>query len=268
MQYTTHYNLNLPEGTDVVNPLVQDNPNYTAIDTAMYENKQSVIGSATELTAGTVHTITRANTDSNYFRFTATSNWTAGDSMVVDTTPVSVYLSDGTTPDSGAYVINTEVLGILSGSRVTLITSAKTTTLPANVITYDNSSSSLTANDVQTAINELAANSDKRTVAISGDPGNTYADMVTAINTVMSALTANEQRNSYFVMNGLRYEYQSSGRYVCCNPSGTNSNVAITSAILGSGLRAAFIIKSDGTVQYSDMSATAYTGSATVYVRR
>lgn len=123
MTTTTHYGLNIVEGTDVVNPLVQQNPNYISIDTAMYANKQSVIGSGTELTAGTVHTITRSNPDSNYVRFTATSNWTAGDSMIIDSTPVSVYLSDGTSPATGAYVINTEVLILVNGSRVTLLAS-------------------------------------------------------------------------------------------------------------------------------------------------
>lgn len=141
MQYTTHYNLMLPEGGDIVNPLVQQNPNFSDIDAAMFANKQSVVGSATELTAGTVHTITRANTDSNIIRFTATSNWTAGDSMAIDSTPVSVFLSDGTAPGTGAYIINTEVLAILSGTRVTLITSK----------------TGLTASDVDTLIDAALA---------------------------------------------------------------------------------------------------------------
>lgn len=123
MQYTTHFNLNLPEGTDIVNPLVQDNPNYSAIDAAMFANKQAVIGTATEVVSGTVHAITRSNPDSDYFKFTATGNWSAGDSMSVDGTAVSVYLSDGTSPATGAYIINTEVLALLSGTRVTLIIS-------------------------------------------------------------------------------------------------------------------------------------------------
>lgn len=155
MQYTTHYNLNLPEGTDVVNPLVQDNPNYTAIDAAMFANKQAVIGTASEVTSGTAHAITRSNPDSNYFRFTATSNWTAGDTMSVDGVPVSVFLSDGQTPESGAYVINSEVLCLISGSRVTLITSGKQT---AAQTTYANSVSGLSATDVQDAIDEIVSN--------------------------------------------------------------------------------------------------------------
>lgn len=124
MQYTSNYNLITVEGTDVVNPLVQMNPNFTDIDAAMFANKQAVIGTASEVTVGTVHSITRANTDSDYFRFTATSNWNAGDSVNVDGVSVSIYLTDGTSPGTGAYVINSEVLCLLNGSRLTLIASA------------------------------------------------------------------------------------------------------------------------------------------------
>jgi len=129
MQYTSNYNLITVEGTDVVNPLVQMNPNFTDIDAAMFANKQAVIGTATEIVSGTVHAITRLNTDSDYFRFTATGNWNTGDSMSVDGVNVSVYLSDGTTPATGAYIINTEVLALLSGSRVTLIISTSNANL-------------------------------------------------------------------------------------------------------------------------------------------
>ena len=160
MLTTTHYGLNIVEGTDVVNPLVQQNPNYTAIDAAMYANKQGSIGSGTELTSGTVHTITRANTDSNYVRFTATSNWTAGDSMVVDSTPVSVYLSDGTTPGTGAYVINTEVLILINGSRVTILTSSAVQ--DASDVSFDNSGTNLTSTDVENAIKEINTKADRK----------------------------------------------------------------------------------------------------------
>lgn len=157
MLYTPHYNLNLPEGTDIVNPLVNDNPNYSAIDAAMYANKQGSIGSATEITSGTVHAITRSNPDSNYIAFVATSDWTTGDTMTVDGVTVSVYLSDGTAPKTGAYIINTEVMMILSGSRATLITSkGDTTSIPATGVTYNNASSGLASTNVQGAIDELS----------------------------------------------------------------------------------------------------------------
>ena len=157
MQYTSNYNLLLPEGTDTVNLLTQMNPNTTAIDSAMQANKAATVGRATELTAGTVHAITRNNTDSPVFAFTATSNWTAGDSMSVDGVACSVYVSDGTTPATGAYVINSEVVGIIQGSRVTLLISGASSADAADV-SYDNTTSGLTADDVQEALDELAAN--------------------------------------------------------------------------------------------------------------
>ena len=187
MQYTTHYNLNLPEGTDIVNPLVQDNPNYSTIDAAMFANKQAVIGSATEIVSGTVHAITRLNTDSDYFRFTATGNWTSGDSMSVDGVNVSVFLSDGTTPATGAYIINTEVFALLSGSRVTLITSASVIGA-ASDITYDNSVSGLTANNVQDAIDELAP---KGSVSITADGVKTYETLLNDLYVLIDATKIN-----------------------------------------------------------------------------
>ena len=156
MQYTNHYNLNLPEGSDIVNPLVQDNPNYSAIDTALYDNKVRTVGNATEVKSGTVHAITRSDADIDVMRFTATGDWITGDTMTVDGSPVSIYLSDGTAPLTGAYVINTEVMAAVNGSRVTLYVGAGVTSLDAADVNYDNSTSGLTANNAQAALDELS----------------------------------------------------------------------------------------------------------------
>lgn len=128
MQYTDHYNLNLPEGTDIVNPLVQDNPNYTAIDTALYANKLRVIGGASEVKTGTNHAITRIDSDIDAIKFTATSNWVAGDTMTIDGVTVSVFLPNGNALADNAYIINTEVFMILNGTRATVYTSNPDTT--------------------------------------------------------------------------------------------------------------------------------------------
>lgn len=158
MQYTSNYNLITVEGTDIVNPLVQMNPNFTDIDAAMFANKQATIGSASEIVSGTVHAITRANPDSNYFKFTATGNWTLGDSMSIDGVNVSTYLTDGTIPGTGSYVINSEVFGILAGTRVTLFLTNPTTTLPAGNITFNPSGTTLDPSDtdVDAAIRDLS----------------------------------------------------------------------------------------------------------------
>lgn len=166
MQYTDHYNLNLPEGTDIVNPLVQDNPNYTAIDGALYANKLRVVGNATEVKSGTVHAITRSDSDIDVIRFTATGDWITGDTMTVDGTPVSVYLPDGSAPLTGAYIINTEVIAIINGSRVTLYGAQKLPAYTASDISYDNTQSGLSAADVQSAIDEVESKIDTATSAV------------------------------------------------------------------------------------------------------
>lgn len=155
MTYTTNYNLNIVEGTDVVNPLIQFNPNFTAIDSAMKDNADASVVRATCITSGTVHAVTYTNTDASVFRFTATGDWTTGDTMTVNGVSVSVYLPDGTAPQTGAFVINTEVLAIIQGTRVTLYTTG-ITSLDASDVVYDNTASGLVATDVQNAIDELA----------------------------------------------------------------------------------------------------------------
>lgn len=152
MTYTTNYNLNIVEGTDIVNPLTQLNPNFTSLDSIVKGVSDASVDHATCIKTGTVHAVTRTNTDANVFRFTATGNWNTGDTMTVDGTLVSVFVADGTAPAQGCFVINTEVLAAIQGTRVTLyVTSADA----ANVA-FDDSNVLFTANNVQTAIEEAA----------------------------------------------------------------------------------------------------------------
>lgn len=153
MQYTPHYNLNLPEGTDIVNPLVQDNPNYTAIDTAMYANKLRVIGTATEIASGTVHALTRSDTDIDAFKFVATVDFNTGDTFTVDGVSVTARRPDGATMKNKAYVINSTVLCILDGTILNFI--GVDGVVSASDVTYDNTSSGLVATDVNDAIDEV-----------------------------------------------------------------------------------------------------------------
>ena len=176
MQSTTNYSMNLVEGTDIVNIPVQLNPNFQTIDGAMFDNKQASVGTATEVVTGTSHAIVRSNPDSDVFRFTATGAWTSGDTMSVDGNAVTVHLSDGTVPPTGAYIIGAEVLAVINSSLVTLmigmtppaqgVTSFNSRTgavVPtagdyvAGDIDYDNTGSGLTATDVQSAIDEVVS---------------------------------------------------------------------------------------------------------------
>ena len=175
MQNTSNFNLNLVEGTDLVNPPVQFNPNFQTIDAAMFANKEASVGTASEVVTGTVHAIIRANQDADVFRFTSTGAWATGDTMTVDGVSVTVHLSDGTAPLDGAYVIGAEVVAVINGTLVTLLTSTKSidpgvtsfnsrtgavtpaaSDYDASMIDYDNTLSGLTSTDVQSAIDELA----------------------------------------------------------------------------------------------------------------
>lgn len=120
MTTTTYYELNIVEGTDIVNPLIVDNPNYAKIDETMHNNAVAGVTLATEIANATVHAITRENSDCAVIRFIATSKWKAGDSVTVDGVPVTALLPSGETLPDGAYVINANVLCVLTGTNLTV----------------------------------------------------------------------------------------------------------------------------------------------------
>lgn len=265
MQYTSNYNLLLPEGTDTVNLLTQMNPNTSDIDAAMFANKQAVVGRATELTAGTVHAITRGNADSPVFAFTATSNWVAGDSMSVDGVACSVYLPDGTAPADGAYVINSEVLAIIQGSRVTLFTPGAVPTIDAEDVPYDNTVSGLTATDVQAAIDELASGSDAQLIHTAA-ANQTFAAQLAELNTAYATLTAEQKARAYIIYGGaLKYQvaHVSNGIFTCTYPSG--SSVIINSATLSTNKMEYCTMSAPSTITYADISANTNSAAAELY---
>ena len=136
MTNTTYYNLNIVEGTDIVNPLIVDNPNYEKIDETMHNNAVSGVTLATEIANATVHAITRENSECAVIRFIATSEWKAGDTATVDGVPVTVLLPSGETLPDGAYVINANVLCILTGTNLTVYAERKKAE-NANEIAYN-----------------------------------------------------------------------------------------------------------------------------------
>lgn len=152
MYTTTNYGFNIVEGTDMVNPLTQLNPNFTALDTDLKAVSDNTVDNATCIKTGTVHAVTRTNTNASVFKFTATGNWNTGDTMTVDGTLVSVYATDGSAPANGCYVINTEVIAAIQGTRVTLYTNSASA---ANT-SFDDTNVSYTATNVQTAIEEAS----------------------------------------------------------------------------------------------------------------
>lgn len=158
MTTTTYYDLNIVEGTDIVNPLIVDNPNYNKIDEVMHDNAVSGVTLATEIVNGKVHAITRENPDCAVIRFIATSVWKAGDTVNVDGVPVTALLPSGETLPDGAYVINSNVLCILTGTNLTVYAERKKTEY-ASEIRY---------NDTNVADAITALNNDLSSIFMTG----------------------------------------------------------------------------------------------------
>ena len=154
MTNTAYYNLNIVEGTDIVNPLTVDNPNYEKIDEVMHDNAVSGVTLASEIANATVHAITRENSECAVIRFIATSEWKAGDTVTVDGVPVTALLPSGETLPDGAYVINANVLCILTGTNMTVFAERKKTDT-ANDIKYHNTNVGAELDKVNSSLAEI-----------------------------------------------------------------------------------------------------------------
>ena len=157
MTTTTYYNLNIVEGTDVVNPLTVDNPNYEKIDETLHDNAVAGVTLATEVTNATVHAIARENSDCAVIRFIATSEWKAGDTATVDGVPVTALLPSGETLPDGAYVINANVLCILTGTNLTFYLGTKKAG-NANEITYNDTNVGAELDRLNVSLQETNSN--------------------------------------------------------------------------------------------------------------
>lgn len=185
MRNSTNFNLNLVEGSDLVNPLVQDVPNYEAIDEQMYKNECNSVGIATELKSGTVHALTRTIPNASMFRFKATSNFTAGDTFTVDGIQVSALTPNGETLASNSYIIGSEVLCALRETLLTVyvsggvvITAQDSERLGGQLPEYYG-----TAKNVSTALrtadsaNQLTLNLQREVNNINSNLGNVSTDL-------------------------------------------------------------------------------------------
>ena len=120
MQKTTNYELNIVEGSDIVNPLTVDNPNYRKIDETMYANQIASTPRATEIKSGNIHAITCLVEGVTFFHFTAVSDYNEGDTFSFNSTPVVAVLPDGSGLPKNCFRINSEVLASVVGTRMTI----------------------------------------------------------------------------------------------------------------------------------------------------
>lgn len=206
MRKTEHYNLNLVEGSDLVNPLVQDVPNYEAIDEALFDNANIGVPVATELISGTVHALTRQNPNAAMFRFVATKNYKTGDTFTVDGVQVSALLPNGEPLANDSYVANANVLCCLVGTMLTIFAVKMGDTTAKNSLALDGHSADYfgTAEDVSEAI-EIAQSANSVALANSQKISN----LVSKSNTNSTNITNMSNRLgglSFVVMTQATYD--------------------------------------------------------------
>ena len=214
MNTTTNYGLKLYEGTDLFNPLVVENPNAGDIDTALKAVSDNAVGTATELTTGTVHAITRADADRNVFLFVATSNFTAGDTFTLDGNQVSALTPDGQQLATGSYVIGSSVLCALHDTLITVyVNPAKAK--DADMLDGHDSSYYATDSDLDTVAGTIQAVSDKVGTAVltttAPDCSGAINELNTHLNThVIAQVTADGVKTMGQLFNELYQQYASS----------------------------------------------------------
>lgn len=114
MSNTQYLNLNKPSGSDLVNPLTDTFPNWDIVDNAYHSLDIRALGRATELVSQGVHAITILDTDCKTIKWTATANFTAGDTFTVNGIQCNAYLPSGEALGTNAYVSGAQVIGSLN----------------------------------------------------------------------------------------------------------------------------------------------------------
>lgn len=155
MNTTTNYNFNVPVGSDLVNPLVRDFPNWISLDSILKGISETGISTATHTKAGTVHAILLADSDIPFFRFQATAAFNTNDTFTVDGVAVSGITMDGAGLPNEAFVIGSMVLCELNNNVLTFygVTDTDADTLEGHAASYF-----ATASDLQTVDDKADAN--------------------------------------------------------------------------------------------------------------
>ena len=117
---TTYYEFNKPSGTDLVNPLVDTNPNWDIADAGLHELDERSIANATETVVLGVHAISVLNENTKFLKWIATANFTTGDTFTVNGDAVAATTPAGATLATGAYVTGAVVLACLNADNTAM----------------------------------------------------------------------------------------------------------------------------------------------------
>ena len=154
---TTYYNFNKPSGTDLVNPLIDTNPNWDIADASLHELNERSICNCTEVVSLGVHTLSTLNTDTKFLKWIATANFTAGDTFVLNGDVIVASTPAGATLETGAYVAGSVVLACLNAdnSAMTIYVSGTTVADDSNRLGGKLPSYYATASDMSDAQTDI-----------------------------------------------------------------------------------------------------------------
>lgn len=204
---TTNYGFNISEGTDLVNPLTDIFPNFESLDTDLKDVSDATFGVATELKTGTVHALTRDDQDKTVFKFTATANFTAGDTFTLDGAQVSALTTAGEQLTTGCYIIGSEVIVAVKGTLLTFFIS--------NVVT-----------DASTLEGHSASY-----FATASDLSDTDADVLAVSNKVGSAVLTTTAQDCSGAINELNTDLSELNKVLWTNPNPTQTFAPQTIAL-------------------------------------
>lgn len=197
---TTYYEFNKPAGTDLVNPLVDTNPNWDKADAGLHELDERSVANATETVVLGVHAISRLNTYTKFIKWIATANFTAGDTFTVDGDVVAASTPSGAALETNAYVTGSIVLACLNAdnSAMTIFVSGTTVAsdsqrLGGELPSYYATDSDMTS--AETDIDNIQALNGNTSIASIGD--GTLTGGLAAVNTELGDKVDNDKALLY-----------------------------------------------------------------------
>jgi chaperonin cofactor prefoldin len=237
---TAHYHLPQYVGTHIINPLTDTNKAYDDIDTALYEQGQSIAGvvddidalkiqngdSALDTTAQTLSgAVNELKNDADALGLRVTANETDISTLQ---TQMSTATSNITTLNTSVAGLQTEVASKASATAVDNLTAKVGTgnlatvaqncvdainevnakipeggNVEADDVVYDNTGSGLTATNVQSAIDEVLGKMNSEAIAHYDATGNTATDttaMIEALKVVFDTLSLSKKTKSFIAV--------------------------------------------------------------------
>ena len=233
---TTYYEFNKPQGSDLVNPLTDTNPNWDLADAALHELNERSFANATETVVLGVHAISRLNTYTKFIKWIATANFTAGDTFTVDGNVVAASTPSGASLADDAYVSGAVVIACLNAddSAMTIFVSGTNVATDSARLGGELPSYYATASDMsnaQTDIGNIQALDGTTSIATIGD--GTLTGAVAEINSNLTAVgnkyQASFQNNNYgFVIDGNFYQIGGMmNKNIVFPPSGSSATYTI-----------------------------------------